>query len=100
MQSLRREATVETNKLYAMGGFNLSNGEERYGLVQCSRDLTNVECSQCLEAMLVKVPQCCAANLGWQVLAPSCLIKYDDYMFYQINNQHILLCLIQLHIYN
>ncbi|RZC09933.1 cysteine-rich receptor-like protein kinase 10 [Glycine soja] len=87
MQSLRREATVETNKLYAIGGFNLSNGEERYGLVQCSRDLTNVECSQCLEAMLVKVPQCCAANLGWQVLAPSCLIKYDDYMFYQITNQ-------------
>nr|KYP56629.1 Cysteine-rich receptor-like protein kinase 10 [Cajanus cajan] len=87
MQSLRREATVETNKLYAMGGFNLSHGEERYGLVQCSRDLTNEECSQCLEAMIDEVPQCCRAKLGWQVLAPSCLIKYSDYMFYQITNQ-------------
>ncbi|RDX98472.1 Cysteine-rich receptor-like protein kinase 25, partial [Mucuna pruriens] len=87
MQSLKREATVESNKLYAMGSFNLSDGEERYGMVQCSRDLTNDECSQCLEDMIDKVPQCCRGNLGWQVLAPSCLIKYDDYMFYQITNQ-------------
>ncbi|KAL2337292.1 hypothetical protein Fmac_011738 [Flemingia macrophylla] len=86
MQSLRREATVETNNLYAMGGFHLSHGEERYGLVQCSRDLTNDDCSQCVEAMIDKVSQCCAAKQGWQVLSPSCLIKYDDYMFYQITN--------------
>jgi len=87
MQSLKREATVETNKLYAMGGFNLSDGEERFGLVQCSRDLTNDECSQCLEAMIEKIPQCCATKRAWQVLAPSCLIKYDDFMFYQITDQ-------------
>ncbi|XP_061364768.1 cysteine-rich receptor-like protein kinase 25 [Gastrolobium bilobum] len=87
MQSLVREATVETNQLYAMGKFNLSPAEERYGLVQCSRDLTNDECSQCLEAMLNEVPKCCGTKLGWQVLAPSCLIKYDDFMFYQITNQ-------------
>lgn len=87
MQSLKREATVETNKLYAMGGFNLSDGGERYGLVQCSRDLTSDECSQCLEAMIEKLPQCCAAKRAWQVLAPSCLIKYDDFMFYQITDQ-------------
>jgi len=87
MQSLKREATVESNKLYAMGGFNLSDGEERYGLVQCSRDLTNDECSQCLDAMIQKVPQCCGTKRSWQVLAPSCLIKYDDFMFYQITDQ-------------
>ncbi|KAK7322541.1 hypothetical protein VNO77_25926 [Canavalia gladiata] len=87
LQSLRREATVETNNLYAMGEFNLSNSEERYGLVQCSRDLTNDECSQCLEAMIEKIPQCCGTKLGWQILAPSCLIKYDDFMFYLITNQ-------------
>ncbi|RDY09718.1 Cysteine-rich receptor-like protein kinase 25, partial [Mucuna pruriens] len=87
MQSLKREATMESNELYAIGRFNLSDGEERYGMVQCTRDLTNDECSQCLEDMIDKVPQCCGANLGWQVWAPSCLIKYDDYMFYQITNQ-------------
>ncbi|XP_027344259.1 cysteine-rich receptor-like protein kinase 10 isoform X2 [Abrus precatorius] len=87
MQSLRRKATVDTNKLYAMGGFNLSNSEERFGLVQCSRDITSDECSQCLEAMIDKVPQCCGTKIGWQVLSPNCLIKYDDFIFYQIISQ-------------
>lgn len=88
MQGLIREATVETNKLYAMGEFNSSSPSgKRYGLVQCSRDLTNKECNQCLEAMLDKVPHCCGTKMGWQVLAPSCLIKYDDFMFYQITGE-------------
>lgn len=86
MQSLIKEATMESGKLYAMGEFNLSD-EKRYGLVQCSRDLSENECNQCLEAMLDKVPKCCGTKIGWQVLAPSCLIKYDDFIFYQLISQ-------------
>ncbi|KAI4323614.1 hypothetical protein L6164_023207 [Bauhinia variegata] len=81
MKSLIRKATEETNQLYAMGEFDLSNGEKRYGMVQCSRDLSNVECAKCLEAMLEKVPQCCVQKLGWQVVVPSCLVRYQDYIF-------------------
>ncbi|XP_024634015.2 cysteine-rich receptor-like protein kinase 10 isoform X3 [Medicago truncatula] len=86
MQSLISEATLETNKFYGMREFNLSNSpiEKRYGLVQCSRDLNENQCNQCLVAMLDKVPKCCGTKIGWQVLAPSCLIKYDDFMFYQL----------------
>jgi len=86
MRSLIRKATVETNQLYYMDGFNLSSTERRYGLVQCSRDLTNEGCRQCLEAMLAKVPKCCEHKLGWQVSTASCLIKYDDYIFYLFHN--------------
>jgi len=85
MQSLISEATLETSKLYAMGEFNLSN-EKRYGLVQCNRDLNDKQCNQCLEAMLDKVPKCCGTKIGWQVHAPSCLMKYDDFMFYQLTS--------------
>ncbi|QHO04821.1 Cysteine-rich receptor-like protein kinase [Arachis hypogaea] len=85
MQSLIKNATVETNLLYAMGEFNSGGSSgERYGFVQCSRDLTSDQCRQCLNAMLDQVPKCCASKVGWQVLAPSCLIKYDDFMFYKI----------------
>lgn len=87
MRSLIRKATVETNKLYYMDGFNLSSTQRRYGLVQCTRDLTNESCRQCLEAMLAQVPKCCEHNLGWLVGTASCHIKYDDYMFYLFNNQ-------------
>jgi len=84
MQSLISEATLETNKLYGMREFTLSPTEKRYGLVQCSRDLSDKQCNQCLEAMLDKVPKCCGTKIGWQVVAPSCLIKYDDFMFYKL----------------
>ncbi|XP_061376723.1 cysteine-rich receptor-like protein kinase 10 [Gastrolobium bilobum] len=87
MRSLIRKATKETNQLYYMSEFNLSSTQKRYGLVQCSRDLTNEGCRQCLEAMLAQVPKCCEQKMGWQVLAASCLIKYDDYMFYLFHNQ-------------
>ncbi|XP_027353743.1 cysteine-rich receptor-like protein kinase 10 [Abrus precatorius] len=90
MRSLIRKATKETNQLFYMDGFNLSSTERRYGLVQCSRDLTNEGCRQCLEAMLAQVPKCCEQKVGWQVLAASCLIKYDDYIFYLFHNQSSL----------
>ncbi|KAI4323607.1 hypothetical protein L6164_023200 [Bauhinia variegata] len=76
MKSLIRKATEETNRLYAMGEFSLSNGEKRYGMVQCSRDLSKDECAQCLEAMLGKVPR--VQKLGWTVAVPSCLVKYQE----------------------
>ncbi|XP_068491986.1 cysteine-rich receptor-like protein kinase 10 [Phaseolus vulgaris] len=91
MRSLIIKATVETNQLYYMDGFNLSSTQRRYGLVQCTRDLTSEKCRQCLEAMLAQVPQCCQHNLGWLVGTASCHIKYDDYMFYLFNNQSYIL---------
>ncbi|CAJ2638695.1 unnamed protein product [Trifolium pratense] len=84
MQSLIKEATLDTKNLFAMGEFNLSTNKKRYGMVQCSRDLNDKQCNQCLGAMLDKVPKCCGTKIGWQVLAPSCLIKYDDFKFYEL----------------
>ena len=87
MKILIKKATNESNQLYYMGGFYLSSTESRYGLVQCSRDLTNERCRQCLEIMLAKVPICCEHKLGWHVGSASCLIRYDDYMFYLNHEQ-------------
>ncbi|KAK7314055.1 hypothetical protein VNO77_39263 [Canavalia gladiata] len=87
MRSLIRKATVETNQLFYMDGFNLSSTQRRYGLVQCSRDLTNDGCRQCLEAMLAQVRKCCEQKLGWSIWSGSCLIKYDEYTVSFLNNQ-------------
>lgn len=87
MKFLIEKATTGSNQLYYMGSFNLSSSEGRYGLVQCSRDLTNEGCRHCLEFMLAKVATCCEHKLGWQVSSASCLIRYDDYMFYQNHEQ-------------
>ncbi|KAJ1376860.1 Protein kinase domain [Sesbania bispinosa] len=87
MESLIRKATIEANQSWAMGEFNWSDNEKRYGWVQCAKDLSNDGCRLCLEAMLDIVPKCCGTKVGWAVVAPSCGMKFDDYLFYQFNNQ-------------
>ncbi|KAK7405638.1 hypothetical protein VNO78_07195 [Psophocarpus tetragonolobus] len=84
---LIRKATKETNQLYYMDYFNLSFTQRRYGMVQCCRDLTNEGCRQCLEAMLAQVSKCCGQKIGWFIWSGTCMIRYDDEMFYLLNNQ-------------
>ncbi|KAK7314057.1 hypothetical protein VNO77_39265 [Canavalia gladiata] len=87
MKGLIQKATKETNQLFYMDGFNLNSTERRYGMVQCSRDLSNEGCRQCLEALIAQLPKCCEQKLGWSIWSESCLIKYDDHIFYLLHNQ-------------
>nr|XP_007133618.1 hypothetical protein PHAVU_011G194500g [Phaseolus vulgaris]ESW05612.1 hypothetical protein PHAVU_011G194500g [Phaseolus vulgaris] len=87
VRSLIRKATEETSQLYYLGGFNLSSTQRRYGMVHCSRDLTNEGCRQCLEAVLAQVHKCCEQKVGWFIWSGTCMIRYDDQMFYLLNNQ-------------
>jgi len=87
VRSLIRKATKETNQLYYLGGFNLSSTQKRYGMVHCSRDLTNEGCRKCLEAVLPQVHKCCAQKIEWFIWSGTCMIRYDDQMFYLLNNQ-------------
>ncbi|XP_047175004.1 cysteine-rich receptor-like protein kinase 10 isoform X3 [Vigna umbellata] len=87
LRSLIRKATNGTNQLYYKDGFNLSATESRYSVVQCSRDLTNEVCRQCLEDILAELHKCCEQKLVWNIWSGSCLIRYDDYMFYLLNTQ-------------
>lgn len=87
MMSLIRKVTTESSTVWATGEFIWSDTEKRYGLVQCNRDLSKDGCKQCLEAMLDLVPQCCGTKVAWAVMSPSCGLKIDDYMFYQLQTE-------------
>ncbi|XLT14873.1 hypothetical protein HN51_060563, partial [Arachis hypogaea] len=90
MQILIKNATAENNYLlYAVGEFNAGDSlGKRYGLVQCTRDLTSDKCRQCLNAMLDQVPKCCASKVGWQVGSPSyALLPEDTPISIQYNSQ-------------
>ncbi|XP_027192295.1 cysteine-rich receptor-like protein kinase 10 isoform X3 [Cicer arietinum] len=87
IRSLIGKVTTKANPNWAMGEFNWSDTEKRYGWVQCNGDLSKNGCRQCLEAMLVKVPQCCGTKVVWAVVAPSCGLEIRDYKFYQVTDQ-------------
>ena len=83
IRSLMRQVTTEDTKEWsAWGGFEFGSGR-RYALVQCGRDLDKKGCKKCLEVVMNNATQCCEHKQGWQLGTPSCMIKYNDYMFYQ-----------------
>ncbi|RVW87212.1 G-type lectin S-receptor-like serine/threonine-protein kinase RKS1 [Vitis vinifera] len=53
-----------------------------YGLVQCTRDISNVSCKDCLVKLLKNIEQCCRERLGWRIMSPSCHLRYGQ-IFYQ-----------------
>ncbi|KAK7314061.1 hypothetical protein VNO77_39270 [Canavalia gladiata] len=87
VENLIRKATMETNKSWAMDEFDWDYNEKRYGLAQCSKDLTSDQCRQCLQGLLDVFPQCCGTKVSWAVISPSCGVRFDDYNFDQSTNQ-------------
>ena len=53
-----------------------------YALVQCTPDLSEQDCTNCLLIAIAVYPQYCAGKVGRSVLLTSCKIRYEDYSFY------------------
>ncbi|KAL3740518.1 hypothetical protein ACJRO7_021750 [Eucalyptus globulus] len=57
---------------------NESAGFDRiYATVQCTPDLTEQDCSDCLVKVVANLGQCCAGKLGVNIMAPSCQFRYE-----------------------
>ena len=54
-----------------------------YGLVQCTRDISNDECRSCLLQQIEEIEGCCQGKIGWNIVGPSCNMRYEQYLFYQ-----------------
>ncbi|PON32382.1 Cysteine rich receptor like kinase [Parasponia andersonii] len=67
---------------YASGSAKVQNSEPIYALVQCTPDLTQSECSRCLQDSSLKIPNCCAGKQGARVLKPSCTLRFESGPFY------------------
>ncbi|KAL3740522.1 hypothetical protein ACJRO7_021754 [Eucalyptus globulus] len=60
---------------YASG--NESVGPDMiYALVQCTPDLTEQQCSECLALVAQEISHCCARYSGGRYMVPSCVILY------------------------
>lgn len=60
-----------------------NESQRRYGLVQCTRDLNSSACSNCLGRLMEDIKTCCEGKKGWRILAASCNLRYEYYLFYQ-----------------
>ncbi|KAK4286238.1 hypothetical protein QN277_002823 [Acacia crassicarpa] len=68
-------------KMFATGEIKLGISETLYGLTQCTRDLSSIDCKKCLEDAIGELPNCCDGKEGGRVVGGSCNFRYEIYPF-------------------
>lgn len=56
--------------------------EKIYTLVQCSPDLSAMNCSACLNSVYSYIPRCCYHAPGGHVIHANCMLKYSNQSFF------------------
>lgn len=80
-----KAASGDSQLKFATGSDKGDSFKNIYALAQCSPDLSHRNCFNCVGNFISNVlPSCCANSIGAQVLGPSCKIRYEDYLFYNI----------------
>ncbi|KAG9140512.1 hypothetical protein Leryth_023020 [Lithospermum erythrorhizon] len=83
MERLINRATGRGNvgslKGFATGESDYTSIIKMYYLVQCTPDLSSLQCNQCLREALAYRP---VAPPSWTLFTPSCYIRYEPYLFY------------------
>ncbi|TXG47161.1 hypothetical protein EZV62_026455 [Acer yangbiense] len=67
---------------YAVGEEGVSENLRLYALVQCNPDLTEANCTSCLNGILGNLSACCDKKEGGGVDCPSCRFRYEKTKFY------------------
>ncbi|WZY85274.1 hypothetical protein YC2023_031658 [Brassica napus] len=74
-----------TNRKYAQGNGTASPGYGRfYGSAQCSPDLSEQDCDDCLTFGFQRIPSCCDAQTGLRWFCPSCNFRFETSRFYEL----------------
>ncbi|ERN00666.1 cysteine-rich repeat secretory protein 38-like [Amborella trichopoda] len=63
MRKLTWRAVSDPLLLYASGKTVYDNFVTIYGLLQCTRDLDDAECRNCLESVIADIPSCCNGHV-------------------------------------
>uniref|UniRef100_A0A2N9H5Z1 Gnk2-homologous domain-containing protein n=1 Tax=Fagus sylvatica TaxID=28930 RepID=A0A2N9H5Z1_FAGSY len=83
LDSLRYKAAGFSGKFAT--GSNANNTNQNYtiyALMQCTPDLVDTLCQNCLTDAQIYITQCCNDMRGARVLTPSCNLRYETNRFY------------------
>ncbi|KAG4394962.1 hypothetical protein AAZX31_20G126200 [Glycine max] len=88
-------ASGDSRRKYATDNVTTGNFETIYGLMQCTPDLSEIQCNDCLDGAISRIPHCCnitfcgggvrpSCNIAYcgGVIRPSCNIRFENYRFY------------------
>ncbi|GKD19518.1 putative receptor-like protein kinase [Tanacetum coccineum] len=67
---------------YAAGTMTRPNSEVTYGLVQCTPDLSEEQCTNCLNDAVSQMVRQVSGSIGVQAYLPKCIMRYENYRFF------------------
>lgn len=80
---IRSEAVRPGKKSFATGKSKVSSPfVTLYALVQCTRDLSQLSCAQCLATAISNFDRACSNKEGCRVFYSSCSVRYEIYPFF------------------
>ncbi|XP_029126519.1 cysteine-rich receptor-like protein kinase 25 [Cajanus cajan] len=87
LDSLISNASIgDSQRKFAAANVSGPGFQTIYGLVQCTPDLSEQECSKCLFEAITVIPHCCDGKKGGRDITPSCNFRYEIYPFYDSTN--------------
>ena len=76
-----RNASGNSTHKFALQSAPAQNFQTIYALLECTPDLSKLECNSCLQQVQSFIPQCCNGKRG-KFVTPSCDIRFEVYSFY------------------
>ncbi|KAL1195154.1 Cysteine-rich receptor-like protein kinase 29 [Cardamine amara subsp. amara] len=74
------------NRKYAQGNSSASVGYRRfYGSAQCTPDLSEQDCNDCLVFGFENIQRCCDSEIGLRWFCPSCSFRFETWRFYEFD---------------
>ncbi|XP_049936333.1 uncharacterized protein LOC116263652 [Nymphaea colorata] len=81
MQNLSAVAVADPSRMFAVGEIGYNTSQAIYGLVQCKRDLSSIDCGSCLGSTVASIQNNCAGKQAGRFFGYSCDIRYEAYPF-------------------
>ncbi|GAB4830968.1 hypothetical protein Ancab_040211 [Ancistrocladus abbreviatus] len=79
-----KTASGGSEKKFATMETNFTSYITLYTLAQCTPDLTgDGDCTWCLAECMTLLPGCCDGKQGGRIMFPSCVMRYEIYLFYR-----------------
>ncbi|KAM1562243.1 hypothetical protein ACFX1Z_005274 [Malus domestica] len=73
-----KAASGDSLKKFAAGHANIPDAETIHAFAQCTPDINQQNCNNCLKDAFSIIPGCCGGKSGGRVLKPSCSLRYEN----------------------
>ncbi|KAM4127390.1 hypothetical protein ACJW30_02G086300 [Castanea mollissima] len=82
MGRLVKQASLGSSsiKYFAVGDKSFSSSRNVYGLVQCTPDISQMDCRICLEGAVADISSCSGGKEGGRVFKPSCIAWFEFFI--------------------